>query len=123
MGSESDYCRSMQGLARSVAVGGIKEIYSRGGCRFRRRIAFDLTDVEWSTIEPPLPNKVRAVARVDDRVFNGIFWRLRTGAPWANIPDATGRKHRFHLKLPKKPFMTQHHNRRTGTRHVWSRKR
>ena len=26
--------------------------------------------------------------RVDDRrVLNGIFWRLRTGAPWADIPD------------------------------------
>ena len=45
---------------------------------------FDLTDFEWSVIEPLLPNKPRGVARVDDRrVLNGIFWRLRTGAPWA----------------------------------------
>ena len=37
---------------------------------------FDLTDFEWSVIEPLLPNKVRGVARVDDRrVLNGIFWR------------------------------------------------
>jgi transposase len=28
---------------------------------------FDLTDFEWSAIEPLLPNKVRRVARVDDR--------------------------------------------------------
>jgi Putative transposase of IS4/5 family (DUF4096) len=43
---------------------------------------FDLTDFEWSVIQPLLPNKVRGVARVDDRrVLNGIFWRLRTGAP------------------------------------------
>lgn len=41
---------------------------------------FDLTDFEWSVIEPLLPTKVRGVARVDDRrVLNGIFWRLRTG--------------------------------------------
>ena len=40
---------------------------------------FDLTDFEWSVIEPLLPNKPRGVARVDDRrVLNGIFWRLRT---------------------------------------------
>jgi transposase len=27
------------------------------------------------------------VARVDDRkVLNGIFWRLRTGSRWADIP-------------------------------------
>jgi transposase len=47
---------------------------------------FDLTDFEWSVIEPLLPTKVRGVKRVDDRrVLNGIFWRLRTGAPWADI--------------------------------------
>jgi len=28
---------------------------------------FDLTDFEWSVIAPLLPNKVRGVARVDDR--------------------------------------------------------
>ena len=52
---------------------------------------FDLTDFEWSVIEPLLPKKVRGVARVDDRrVLNGIFWRLRTGAPWADIPARYG---------------------------------
>ena len=48
---------------------------------------FDLTDFEWSVIAPLLPTKVRGVKRVDDRrVLNGIFWRLRTGAPWADMP-------------------------------------
>ena len=52
---------------------------------------FDLTDFEWSVIEPLLPTKVRGVKRVDDRrVLNGIFWRLRTGAPWADIPTRYG---------------------------------
>ena len=52
---------------------------------------FDLTDFEWSVIQPLLPNKVRGVKRVDDRrVLNGIFWRLRTGAPWADIPERYG---------------------------------
>ncbi len=47
---------------------------------------FDLTDFEWSVIEPLLPNKPRGVPRVDGRrVLNGIFRRLRTGAPWADI--------------------------------------
>jgi hypothetical protein len=42
---------------------------------------FDLTNFEWSVIQPLLPNKPRGVARADDRrVLNGIFWRLRTGA-------------------------------------------
>jgi transposase len=52
---------------------------------------FDLTDFELSVIRPLLPNKVRGVERVDDRrVLNGIFWRLRTGAPWADIPERYG---------------------------------
>ena len=52
---------------------------------------FDLTDFEWSVIQPLLPTKVRGVPRADDRkVLNGIFWRLRTGAPWADIPSHYG---------------------------------
>jgi transposase len=34
---------------------------------------FDLTDFEWSVIQPLLPTKVRGVKRVDDRrVLNGM---------------------------------------------------
>ena len=52
---------------------------------------YDLSDAEWSIVEPLLPNKPRGVARVDDRrVLNGIFWRLRSGAPWADIPERYG---------------------------------
>jgi transposase len=59
---------------------------------------FDLTDFEWSVIEPLLPNMPRGVPRVDDRrVLNGIFWRLRTGAPWADIAD------RYDLRQPLQP--------------------
>lgn len=52
---------------------------------------YELTDFEWSIIEPLLPNKPRGVPRVDDRrVLSGIYWRLRTGAPWADIPERYG---------------------------------
>lgn len=44
---------------------------------------YELTDNEWSAIKPMLPNKPRGVPRVNDRrVLNGIFWVLRSGAPW-----------------------------------------
>ena len=50
-----------------------------------------LTDFEWSVIEPLLPTDWRGKERVDDRrVLNGIFWRLRTGAPWGDIPSRYG---------------------------------
>ncbi len=52
---------------------------------------FDLTEFEWSVIHPLLPTKVRGVPRADDRrVLNAIFWRLRSGAPWADIPQRYG---------------------------------
>jgi len=52
---------------------------------------YDLTDFEWRAIEPHLPNKPRGVPRVDDRrVLNGIFWVLRSGSPWADLPDRYG---------------------------------
>ena len=55
------------------------------------RCRFDLTDFEWSVLEPLLPNKSRGVPRVDDRrVINGILWRFRTGSPWADIPERYG---------------------------------
>jgi transposase len=52
---------------------------------------YDLTDFEWRVIEPLLPNKPRGVPRVDDRrVLNGIFWVLRSGAPWRDLPEHYG---------------------------------
>ena len=52
---------------------------------------FDLSDKEWAIVEPLLPNKPRGVPRVDDRtVLNGIFWVLRTGAPWEDMPERYG---------------------------------
>ena len=54
-------------------------------------IRYDLTDFEWSVIEPLLPNKPRGVPRVDDRrVLNGIMWVLRSGAPWRDLPERYG---------------------------------
>lgn len=40
---------------------------------------------------PLLPNKPKGVPRADNRkVLNGIYWRLRTGSPWADIPERYG---------------------------------
>ncbi len=52
---------------------------------------FDLSDEEWRVIEPLLPRKGRGPARRDDRVIlNGIFYILRTGAPWRDLPERYG---------------------------------
>lgn len=52
---------------------------------------YDLSEAEWRVIEPLLPDKPRGVARVDDRrVINGIFYVLRTGSPWRDLPERYG---------------------------------
>jgi len=52
---------------------------------------YDLTDFEWSGIEPILPMDRRGPKpRNNRRVLNGIFWVLRTGAPWRDLPERYG---------------------------------
>jgi transposase len=51
---------------------------------------FDLTDEEWTELEPLMPAK-RKSARVDDRrITNAILYVLRTGIPWRDLPEAYG---------------------------------
>ena len=51
---------------------------------------FDLTDEEWALLEPLMPER-RKSARVDDRkVWNAIFYVLRTGMPWRDLPERYG---------------------------------
>ena len=55
---------------------------------------YELSDYEWTAIKPMLPNKPRGVRRVNDRrVLNGIFWVLRSGAPWRDLPETYGPRH------------------------------
>ena len=50
-----------------------------------------LSDAEWRLVCPILPGKPRGVPRVDDRrVLNGIFWVLRSVAPWRDLPERYG---------------------------------
>ena len=52
---------------------------------------FEMSDLEWEFIKCVLPNKSRGVRRVDDRrVINGIFYVLRTGCPWRDLPEQYG---------------------------------
>jgi transposase len=52
---------------------------------------YELSEFEWAAIKPMLPNKPRGVRRVNDRrVLNGIFWVLRSGAPWRDLPEIYG---------------------------------
>jgi transposase len=80
---------------------------------------YELSDHEWAFIKPMLPNKPRGVARVNDRrVLDGIFWVLRSGAPWRDLLRRFWSVH--HLLQPLRSLATgwclgSHHG-RTGRR-------
>jgi transposase len=52
---------------------------------------YERANYRWAAIKPVLPNKPRGVPPVNDRrLLNGIFWVLRSGAPWRDLPEAFG---------------------------------
>lgn len=52
----------------------------------------DLTEKQWRALEPHLPaNPHRGHVFCDHRqVLNGILWRMKTGAPWRDVPQRYG---------------------------------
>lgn len=62
----------------------------------------ELTDTVWARIEPLLPSADgRRGGRWRDhrQVINGISWRLRTGAPWRDVPEKYGPWKTLHERL------------------------
>jgi len=75
----------------SGAVEGIGLDVIQAPKREPRIMRYELTDFEWAAIRSFLPNKPRGIPRVDDRhVLNDIFWVLRSGAPWRDLPETYG---------------------------------
>ncbi|MFJ4343666.1 IS5 family transposase [Streptomyces sp. NPDC088915] len=52
----------------------------------------DLTNREWSVLEPHLPSPGGRGGRWNDHrtVLNGILFRVRTGVPWRDLPERYG---------------------------------
>src|ERR1700674_4402639 len=71
---------------------------------------FDLSDDDWALLEPLLP-EARKSARADDRrIMNAIFYVLRTGMPWRDLPERYG------------PYTTAYNRfNRWSRRGVWKR--
>ena len=52
----------------------------------------ELTDKAWEQLAPQVPAHRRKGQRWADhrRVINGMLWKLRTGAPWRDLPARYG---------------------------------
>ena len=53
----------------------------------------ELTDDEWTALEPLLPPQKPPLGKPNRPhrvVLDGIFWRIRTGAPWRDLPESYG---------------------------------
>ena len=61
----------------------------------------ELTDTAWARIEPLLPVATGRGGRWRDhrQVINAILWRLRTGAPWRDVPAKYGPWKTAHERL------------------------
>jgi len=55
---------------------------------------FVVTDRVWQRLEQHLPGKASdaGVTAKDNRLFlEAVFWRVRTGSPWRDLPPAFGK--------------------------------
>jgi transposase len=53
----------------------------------------DLTEAQWARLAPLLPPqqpKTGKPAKDHRLLLNGILWKLRTGAPWRDLPERYG---------------------------------
>jgi transposase len=53
----------------------------------------DISDDAWGQIEPLLPGQKGqwgGIAEDNRKFINAVFWILRTGAPWRDLPSAYG---------------------------------
>ena len=53
---------------------------------------YELTDAEWESLSPHLPSVITGgrPRENDRRVLNGIVWKIRSGAPWRDVPVRYG---------------------------------
>jgi hypothetical protein len=63
----------------------------------------EITDAAWEQIEPLLPENGRRGGRWRDHrtVKDDILWKLRTGAPWRDLPERYGAVARLELPFPQ----------------------
>jgi transposase len=71
----------------------------------------DITDDVWKLLKPLLPGQEGqwgGIAKDNRKFINGVFWILRTGAPWRDLPNCYGKWGSVHQRF-----------RRWRDKHIW----
>jgi len=53
----------------------------------------DISDEKWALLEPMLPGRKGSwggIAKDNRQFINAVFWILRTGSPWRDLPEEYG---------------------------------
>ena len=63
----------------------------------------ELSDPEWELIAPFFPSQRKRGGQWKDHrtTVNGMFWRLRTGTPWRDLPERYGKWKTVHDRFTK----------------------
>ena len=65
----------------------------------------DVTDAQWAILEPTILASIGSWGGSnagDNRVFiNGVFWILRSGAPWRDMPPQYGKGTSIHKRFKR----------------------
>lgn len=62
----------------------------------------DIDDEIWELLRPLLPGQEGqwgGIAEDNRRFLNGVFWNLRTGAPWRDLPPVCGKWNSVHQRF------------------------
>ena len=62
----------------------------------------DMSDSVWKVLEPNLPGQRGqwgGIAQDNRRFINGVFWVIRTGAPWRDLPPDYGKWSTVHQRF------------------------
>ena len=62
----------------------------------------DISDKEWALLSPHLPGQRGqwgGIAQDNRRFINAVFWVLRTGAPWRDLPPDYGKWGTVHQRF------------------------
>ena len=64
--------------------------------------SYEIPDEKWAVLEPILPGQRGqwgGIAKNNRSFINAVFWIMRTGGPWRNLPESYGKWGSVHQRF------------------------